>query len=320
MRRALTTLLALGLTGALSAPAGAAPIKNTKSPAETSSYWTSQRMKDAKPRERAKPGGGGGGNGKVTDWKRYTVPVDANQRYAGENRKNGKVFMTIDGANYVCSGTAVEAASGINLVWTAGHCVTDGPGHEATNFLFVPGYRNGQEPEGRWAVIQSSQALDSTPDWEDQGPDRFTYDVGAVKVAKVGSTTASFTSPGEIGTRPIRFSRNPTNQRLVSYGYPAAGKFNGAVQYACASPFRRWDDFALRDPMQISCDMTGGSSGGGWIHDVNANDVGDSGEPLVSVNSYGYPGEKNTMYGPYMPAAGQAADLYTRMSGLAARQ
>ena len=35
--------------------------------------------------------------------------------------------------------------------------------------------------------------------------------------------------------------------------------------------------------------MTGGSSGGGWI----------TGGSLNSLNSFGYRGEKNVMYGPY---------------------
>jgi len=70
---------------------------------------------------------------------------------------------------------------------------------------------------------------------------------------------------------------------------------------------------ALTDPMQISCDMTGGSSGGGWLLDSNANSVGDAGEPLVSVNSYRSGTEKATMYGPYMPASGQARALYDSM-------
>ena len=189
--------------------------------------------------------------------------------YTGSNRQNGKVFMTIDGANYVCSGTAVTASAGVNLVWTAGHCVTDGPGHDATNLMFVPGYHNGSEPNGRWTFT----SLDSTPGWEDQGNARFRYDVGAARVVKVGDTAASFTST--IGTRSIVFGEDPTGDRIVSYGYPAAGKFNGQIQYQCASPFRRWDDIALLDPMQISCDMTGGSSGGGWILDANKNSLGD---------------------------------------------
>ena len=302
MRRFPTALLALLLTVALAAPAAAAK-QNPKSPQETSDYWTSERMKNAKPRDRAKPGGGGGAGGSTKDWSRTAVPLTGGQ-YTGENRKNGKVFFTIDGSNYVCSGTAVDASAGVNLVWTAGHCVTDGPGHDATNFMFVPGYYNGQEPNGRWAFT----TLDSTRGWEAQGADRFRYDVGAARVTN--TTNASATFAGTIGTRPVAFGQDPTGKRLVSYGYPAAGKFNGQQQYVCASPFRRWDDIALLDPMQISCDMTGGSSGGGWMLDVNGNSVGDAGEPLVSVNSYGYSSEKTTMYGPYMPVRSEAQALY----------
>jgi V8-like Glu-specific endopeptidase len=299
-------LLAILSAGVLATPAAATPVKNTKSAKETSAYWTSERMKYAKPRERAKPGGGGGGT-TPADWSRFTVPL-VGGAYAAENRKNGKVFMTIDRVNYVCSGTAVTSTTaGVNLVWTAGHCTTDGPGHTATNFMFVPGYYNGQEPNGRWAFT----TIDSTPGWEAQGTDRFRYDVGAARV--VNTTNASATFAGTIGTRPIAFGQNPTGKRLVSYGYPAARPFNGTQQYACASPFRRWDTATLLDPMQISCDMTGGSSGGGWFLDTNANSVADAGEPLVSVNSYGYSNEKNTMYGPYMAAGGQAQALYNAL-------
>lgn len=296
-------LLAALLAGLLATPAGAAPKKNPKSPQQTSAYWTAERMKNAKPRDRAKPGGGGGG-GAAADWTTFAVPLTSGA-YTGANRQNGKVFMTIDGAGYVCSGTAVAASPGINLVWTAGHCTTDGPGHDATNFLFVPGYYKGAEPNGRWAFT----VLDSTPGWKGQGPDRFRHDVGAARVVNVATPSATFA--GAIGTRTIQFGLSPTTStRLVSYGYPAAGKFSGAQQHGCASPFRRWDTAALLDPMQISCNMTGGSSGGGWFLDANANNVADAGEPLVSVNSYGYSGERNTMYGPYLSAGGQAQALY----------
>ena len=298
-------LLTVLIAAAVASPAAAAPRKNTKSPQQTAAYWTKERMTNAKPRERAKPGGGGGG-APAPDWSRAAVALSGGA-YAGENRKNGKVFMTIDGVNYVCSGTAVDAGAGVNLVWTAGHCVTDGPGHDATNFMFVPGYINGAEPNGRWTFT----ALDSTPGWEAQGADRFRSDVGAVRVVNAANASATFA--GTIGTRPIAFGQNPAAKRLVSYGYPAARPFNGSQQYACASPFRRWDISPLLDPMQISCDMTGGSSGGGWFLDANANSVADAGEPLVSVNSYGYANEKATMYGPYMAAGGQAQALYNAM-------
>ena len=43
--------------------------------------------------------------------------------------------------------------------------------------------------------------------------------------------------------------------------------------------------------------MTGGSSGGGWI---------TSDGVLNSVNSFGYRGEKDVMYGPYFGNVEQA--------------
>jgi hypothetical protein len=50
--------------------------------------------------------------------------------------------------------------------------------------------------------------------------------------------------------------------------------------------------------MRIDCDMTGGSSGGGWIVGGNVH----------SVNSYKYTFDPNSMYGPYHGQG--AADLY----------
>jgi hypothetical protein len=305
MTRAATFLLTVLFSAVLVSPAVAVPSRNPKSPQATSAYWTPERMKAAKPRDRARSGGGGGAK-TTSDWSRYAVPL-VNGAYDAQNKQNGKVFFTLGGANYVCSGTATAASAGVNLVWTAGHCVTDGPGKDATNFMFVPGYYNGREPNGRWAYTM----LDSTPGWEAQDGDHFRYDVGAARVVNTSNATATFA--GSIGVRPIQFGVSPAGKRLVSYGYPASGKFSGQQQYACASPFRRWDGTALLDPMQISCDMTGGSSGGGWFVDSNGNSVGDSGEPLVSVNSYGYYFEKTTMYGPYMAAGGQAEALYNSL-------
>ena len=55
--------------------------------------------------------------------------------------------------------------------------------------------------------------------------------------------------------------------------------------------------------MGIGCDMTGGSSGGGWV-------VGNT---VLSVNSYGYTTEPNVMYGPYQDSVAQ--NLYTTAAG-----
>jgi hypothetical protein len=52
--------------------------------------------------------------------------------------------------------------------------------------------------------------------------------------------------------------------------------------------------------------MTGGSSGGGWII---------QNQYLNGVNSYGYNGQPNRMYGPYFSS--QAMALYNTEKNLA---
>jgi len=94
----------------------------------------------------------------------------------------------------------------------------------------------------------------------------------------------------------------PRQQTYVSHGYPAAPPFNGERLYTCTSPLQ-YDDTSANPPtMGIDCNMTGGSSGGGWT--VNGS--------LESVNSYGYTTLPNVMFGPYQGTVSQS--LYTQAS------
>jgi hypothetical protein len=52
----------------------------------------------------------------------------------------------------------------------------------------------------------------------------------------------------------------------------------------------------------LACNMTGGSSGGGWIQDGQ----------LASVTSFGYTGIKNILWGPYFGTVIQ--QVYTAAS------
>ena len=55
--------------------------------------------------------------------------------------------------------------------------------------------------------------------------------------------------------------------------------------------------------------MTGGSSGGPWFRDFSTSTgVGTQ----ISLNSFGYRGEKNAMYGPYFGSVVQS--LYNTAS------
>ena len=284
MSRLVAAVLALVLLGALATTAGAAVhVKhNNKSAEAIARYWTKERMERAKPVERAKPGGGGGSKPTPAGTAFEVTPP-----YLGADRANGKVFFTIGDADYVCSGTAVNSSASVNLVWTAGHCVTDGPEQEADAFMFVPAYYRGATPYGEWVYTD----IYSTEQWESAGD--FEYDLGAVRVRRFDVPSDTFAGAG-VTTRPVAFNYN-ASQQYRSHGYPASSKFQlGQVMYACNSSLLRRD----RSAMAISCSMTGGSSGGGWIADG----------AVASVNSYTYNGLKNVMHGPYQGTV--ARDLY----------
>ena len=98
--------------------------------------------------------------------------------------------------------------------------------------------------------------------------------------------------PAQLRARPGREAFGERrNRRYQAIGYPAEAPFNGLREYDCSSGYQG-SDRSLGDPAPISmrCDMTGGSSGGGWL---------DAGGRLVSLTSYGYSSQPNTLYGPY---------------------
>ena len=205
-------------------------------------------------------------------------------------RTNGKVFFTDDGVNYVCSGTALLSGNK-SVVWTAGHCVHDGAVNFHTNWAFVPGYADGSRPYGTW----TARSLLTTNGWATRGD--FSYDEGAAVVSLSGGRALTDVTGG----RNIAFN-TARNQTYASHGYPAASPFNGQRLWVCTSPLRYNDTSANPATMGIDCNMTGGSSGGGWI--ANGS--------VTSVNSYGYRTLPNVMFGPYMGSVAQS--LYTAAS------
>lgn len=227
-------------------------------------YWTPERMRNAVPRELAikgqkgKPGGGGSAV-KVTPQPQF-----------------GKVFFTLGGTNYVCSGTAT-ASSNNDLVTTAGHCLNEGPGAYATNFAFVPAYDNGNRPFGTWPA----RMLLTTNQWKNSGD--FNYDVGFAAMADLNGKSLTEVT----GSYPIGFNLG-YGLRFDAYGYPAASPFNGQDLYKCSGTSGR-DTLGGTMDHKLACNMTGGSSGGGWITSGKLN----------SVNSFKYSIDKNSMYGPY---------------------
>ena len=257
-------------------------------------YWTPARMRAAKPVEAspayatalatysrkaaadrtAKPKPVVGKPVSVAP-KRGTVGSPAAGAYAATNpnlpyyaptaRTSGKVFFTMAGLNYQCSAKIVNS-EGADTVWTAGHCVHGGKGGVwATNWQFVPAYDDDladPRPYGTWTAAQ----LWSKNDWINNSD--FTADLGvAIMGTRNGTHIVNYL--GGQGLR-VNAGKNVTED---AFGYPAETPFDGGNLYRCngqSSPETTvlwWSS----ETIKISCNLTRGSSGGGWLNGYDGN-------------------------------------------------
>jgi hypothetical protein len=292
MRRPHLLLLAVLACALVIVPSANAARVKTKAVAQDKAavqqYWTKERMANARPADRVLSGIYAAPAPKSVK-RPFAAAQQVPPPYTSQpTSTNGKVFFTEGGLNYVCSGTALLSGNK-STVWTAGHCVNDGAGTFHTNWAFVPAYADGSRPYGTW----TARSLLTTAGWNNSGD--FSYDNGAAIVNLNGGQALTDVVGG----------RNPSfnyarNQTYVSHGYPAAPPFDGQRLWTCTSPLI-YDDTSANPPtMGIDCNMTGGSSGGGWI----------AGGGVASVNSYGYTTLPNVMFGPYQGAVSQS--LYTQ--------
>jgi hypothetical protein len=307
MRRTRSTVLgtALALLGGALA-VGAAPTAATgasgpergveTAPAATtaasadrvSDYWSTSRMRDARPAQEPAASTASsstvarGAATKVAAKKPPSTPTPAASTVA----TTGKVFFTLGGVNYVCSGAATSS-SNRDVVTTAGHCVNEGPGAFATNWAFVPAYNNGSRPYGTW----TARTLVTTSAWANQGD--INYDGGfAVLNTLNGAHLTDVVGGQGIG---FNLARGLTYN---AYGYPAAPPFNGETLKSCSGTASD-DVWGGTQSQAITCDMTGGSSGGPWL--VSGSST------INSLNSFGYNGLNNKMFGPYFGSEIQSA-------------
>ena len=280
-------------------------------PALVRDYWTPARMRAAVPADlslaaRGRPAAAGvesrGRPSSIPPARASDVSFDS---ATNPRRLHGKVFFSLGSGNFVCSGTLVTSNSR-SLVWTAGHCVhgADIGAGFATNWAFVPGYRDGIAPYGTWPA----RTLFSSPGWIAEANVR--YDLGAAVLTRdpQGKGLEDL-----LGARGISFNQ-PRTQTFDILGYPAEDantmllppNFDGERLWLCESPRTADDTPAGPGPetMEVACDMTGGSSGGGWV-------IGD--QFVNSVTSYGYEFDFGHLYGPYQGTV--AEQLYETASG-----
>jgi len=254
-------------------------------------YWTPARMAAAKPADIA-----------ADKWRsaarKPAAPTGAEQTLAapvaspgGLNRDawfsytTGKVFFRNagNGANYVCSGGAINTGSK-RLVLTAGHCVHGGQGgtwHD--NWVFVPGYYDGNRPLGNFPATyyRTFNAYINSSD--------YTRDVAFVVTGANAGGSLLVNAAGGHG-----LITNPGEEVYVHVaGYPN-NRESGQKQWYCWGTTSSWS--ILTPGTKIACGFGGGSSGGPWLRDYQSNGLG-----YAVSETMGESGADN--YGPYFDDA-----------------
>lgn len=201
----------------------------------------------------------------------------------------GRVFFTYQGRQASCSGNAVTSGNKSTVI-TAGHCVKlDGAFH--TNWVFVPGYNNGNAPYGTW----TARATMATPQWV--ASEDINYDVGAAVVNQLNGQSLT----DVVGGQGIAFNQ-ARGQAMYAFGWPAAAPYDGTKMIYCSGT--TFNAF-ISNGIGMTCDMTGGASGGPWFQQFSeASGTG----VLNSVNSYKINFISIWMFGPYFGT--DAQNLY----------
>jgi hypothetical protein len=158
----LTAALSLLVTVA-PAHAAVATATNTATAGALDSYWTPQRLAQAKPmpaprvsRDRAQPRTG------QPKFVHSTAPTGIHP-LASEWMTIGRLVFSVPGkGDYLCTANVVSS-NNHDVISTARHCVMDiGTGQTYDNFRFAPSYNQGSAPYGWWNWRSMGWRIDDT--------------------------------------------------------------------------------------------------------------------------------------------------------------
>lgn len=220
------------------------------------------------------------GSGGIQFTSSAVFPAAADTTYP--QSATGKLWFTINGSWYICSGTMVKPG----IVVTAGHCLHSGNGAATgwyANWQFAPAYRNGSAPYGIWT---SWAYAATTGTWYSGGggvPNDADYAVIVFNRNASGLRIGDYT--GWLGWQYPSL----TGKHVSVMGYPG-NLDGGAINHRVDSAVNQGSG----NTGVWGSDMTGGSSGGGVIFNFGVGYSGGStgwefnSNRLVSVVSYGY--------------------------------
>jgi len=226
--RTLSAVIALAAAGCSSPSAASHPHAAGSGPA---GYWTQRRLLGATPwRE---PG--------------FRPGQEKTAHPARLGLRVGALFEHDASGNHFCTASVVTSP-GRNLLITAAHCINGGKGGGyRQDIVFIPGYRDGQEPYGIWTPAQLLVA----PQWmNSSNPD---FDVGFIVLKPDdGKNIEDVLGANQLGI-------DPGYRNLVRVtGYPAGAD----VPVTCTS----WTSEQSPSQLRFECGgFTGGTSGSPWV-------------------------------------------------------
>ncbi len=215
------------------------------SPRSVRDYWTPERMEEAIPLDL-------GADGELLSPRDDGRSIETARAAVKVPRTTGKLFFSSGLLDYVCSAASIKTRKR-NQVITAGHCVHEGDGGAwFDNFVFVPRYRNGDAPLGKW-VGNGAWAFNG---WINNGS--FKYDQAIIQFKKKNGRKLV----NRIGGNEVKVDQGVRHRGVRIWGWPAEAPYDGETPHRCDGKTNR---LGGSGDAKMSCDMTGGSSGGPWM-------------------------------------------------------
>ncbi|PMB48697.1 hypothetical protein CEN39_22550 [Fischerella thermalis CCMEE 5201] len=219
------------------------------------------------------------------------VPLSADTVYPYSAA--GKLFFTQPGVgDFVCSAAVLRQ----RLILTAGHCVHSGSGGNNgffTNFVFVPGYRDGAAPFKQW----SWSRVIVTSTWSGGGgtvPNAADYAIIEVPDQSFNGTNRRI---GEVTGYFGYMTNKLLPNHVTMLGYPGNLDSGSKMHQVTAGSYGSGGN----NTAVYGSDMRGGSSGGAWVQNfgvfASGQVDGQNKNPnqIVGVTSYG-PVDTSSLY------------------------
>ncbi len=239
MRRTLgacAVVVALALMAGCSAGSHAGPAGHRHGPAGAPAFWDRARLLAALPF--------GIATGRVP---RTGQTASSHTAAEGASLRVGALFEHDASGSHFCTASVVSSP-GKDLLITAAHCINGGRGSGyKSDIVFIPGYRDGQEPFGVWTAARLLVA----PQWANSSdPD---FDVGFVVLQPHnGENIEQVLGASQFGTGDgYRYLVHVT-------GYPDSA--NSPI--TCVN----WTSRQSATQLRFACEgYTGGTSGSPWV-------------------------------------------------------